>query len=237
MSPRIVEIRQNILKQNDVLARELRRRYEEAGVFVVNLVSGPGSGKTALLEATLSAMRENHTVAALTGDLATDNDARRLARSGAPVRQISTGTVCHLDAKMIEESLGGWELDALDFLFVENVGNLVCPASYDLGESLRVVLLSVTEGEDKPLKYPTLFHSADVAVITKCDLAGAVGFDRAAAFANLARVAPAIRILETSARTGSGVAAWLRYLEAVARTPRPSQPTGYVERPSAPAPQ
>jgi hydrogenase nickel incorporation protein HypB len=216
MSPRIVEIRQNVLKQNDTLARALRRRYEEAGVFVVNLVSGPGSGKTALLEATLSALRRDHAVAALTGDLATDNDARRLARSGAPVRQISTGTVCHLDAKMIEESLSGWELDALQFLFIENVGNLVCPASYDLGESLRVVLLSVTEGEDKPLKYPTLFHSADVAVITKCDLSDAVGFDRAAAFANLARVSPAMRVFETSARTGDGLDEWLQFLAAAA---------------------
>lgn len=213
MSPRIVEIRQNILKQNDLLARELRSRYQAAGVFVVNLVSGPGSGKTALLESTLSAMRGNYSVAALTGDLATDNDARRLARSGAPVRQISTGTVCHLDAKMIDESLAGWELDALEFLFIENVGNLVCPASYDLGESLRVVLLSVTEGEDKPLKYPTLFHSADVAVITKCDLSDAVGFDRAAAYTNLARVAPAIRVFETSARTADGLGEWIEYLK------------------------
>src|SRR5689334_15493681 len=137
MSARIVEIRQNILKQNDLLARALRRRYEGAGVFVVNLVSGPGSGKTALLELTLSALRVDHEVAALTGDLATDNDARRLARSGAPVRQISTGTVCHLDASMIEQSLHGWDLAAIQFLFIENVGNLVCPASYDLGESLR----------------------------------------------------------------------------------------------------
>ena len=216
MSPRIVEIRQNILKQNDLLARALRHRYEEAGVFVVNLVSGPGSGKTALLEATLAAMRHDHSVAALTGDLATDNDARRLARSGAPVRQIATGTVCHLDAKMVEEALSGWELATLDFLFVENVGNLVCPASYDLGESLRVVLLSVTEGEDKPLKYPTLFHSADVAVITKGDLAAAVGFDRAAAYENLARVSPAMRVFETSARTGAGLGEWLQYLTAAA---------------------
>ncbi|HEY2378733.1 MAG TPA: hydrogenase nickel incorporation protein HypB [Gemmatimonadaceae bacterium] len=217
MSPRIVEIRQNILKQNDLLARELRRRYAEAGVYVVNLVSGPGSGKTALLEATLSALKRDHAVAALTGDLATDNDARRLARSGAPVRQICTGTVCHLDAKMIEESLAEWELDALRFLFIENVGNLVCPASYDLGESLRVVLLSVTEGEDKPLKYPTLFHSADVAVITKCDLADAVGFDRSVAYDNLGRVSPTIRVFETSARTGEGVAQWLQYLESCAQ--------------------
>jgi hydrogenase nickel incorporation protein HypB len=217
MPPRIVEIRQNVLKQNDLLARELRRRYEDAGVFVVNLVSGPGSGKTALLEATLTTLARDHAVAALTGDLATDNDARRLARAGVPVRQISTGTVCHLDAKMVGDALADWDLRALDFLFVENVGNLVCPASYDLGEQLRVVLLAVTEGEDKPLKYPTIFHSADLAVITKSDLADAVDFDRAAAHANMRSVAPEIEVLETSARTRDGLDRWLDRLTQGAR--------------------
>ncbi|MDQ6612857.1 MAG: hydrogenase nickel incorporation protein HypB, partial [Gemmatimonadota bacterium] len=159
MSPRIVEVRQNILKHNDVQARELRARFNAAGVFVTNLVSGPGAGKTALLEITLRELRTRHRVAALTGDLATDNDAQRLARSGAPVRQISTGTVCHLDADMVTHALANWDPGELDFLFIENVGNLVCPASYDIGEHTRVVLLSVTEGEDKPLKYPTLFNS------------------------------------------------------------------------------
>ncbi|HEY2853756.1 MAG TPA: hydrogenase nickel incorporation protein HypB [Gemmatimonadaceae bacterium] len=212
MSPRIVEIRQNVLKQNDLLARELRRRYATAGTFVVNLVSGPGSGKTALLEATLAALRHEFRVAALTGDLATDNDARRLARAGVPVRQISTGTICHLDASMIVDSLAEWDLAELDFLFVENVGNLVCPASYDLGENLRVVLLAVTEGEDKPLKYPTIFNSADIAVITKSDLARAVEFDRDAAYANIRSVGPALEIVETSARTGDGLDAWLSTL-------------------------
>jgi hydrogenase nickel incorporation protein HypB len=213
VQPRIVEVRQNILKQNDLLARALRARYAAAGVFVVNLVSGPGTGKTEFLEATLTRLHGRYRVAALTGDLATDNDAKRLARSGAPVRQISTGTVCHLDATMIETALCDWELDALDFLFIENVGNLVCPASYDLGEHLRAVLLSVTEGEDKPLKYPTIFNSADLAIVTKIDLADAVGFDRDAAYANVHEVRPGLEILETSARTKAGLDRWVELLE------------------------
>jgi len=153
--PRIVEVRQNILKKNDLLARELRDRFRAAGVLVVSLVSSPGAGKTALLERTLTAMAATLRVAAVVRDLQTDNDARRLASTGVPVRQITTGTVCHLDAEMINAALERWPLESLDVLFIENVGNLVCPASYDLGEVLRVVLLSVTEGEDKPLKYPS----------------------------------------------------------------------------------
>ena len=152
--PRIVEVRRNILKHNDAVARVLRARFQDAGVFVVSLVSSPGSGKTAFLEKTLTLLKHTHRPAALVGDLATDNDAARLARSGAPVRQITTGTLCHLEAAMVERALADWSLPELDFLFVENVGNLVCPSSFDLGENLRLVLLSVTEGEDKPLKYP-----------------------------------------------------------------------------------
>ncbi len=175
--PRLVEVRKNILKQNDLVARALRQRFRDAGVFVVSLVSSPGAGKTSLLEQTLTRLHPRFRVAALVGDLATENDAARLARSGAPVRQITTGTVCHLEAAMVETALDGWALDELDFLFIENVGNLVCPASYDLGESMRFVVLSVTEGEDKPLKYPTIFNTSDVALVTKIDLAEPVGFD------------------------------------------------------------
>jgi hydrogenase nickel incorporation protein HypB len=207
--PRIVEVRQNVFRQNDATARELRAGFRGAGVFVVSLVSSPGSGKTTLLEKTLTAMQKHWRVAALVGDLATENDARRLARSGAPVRQIVTGTVCHLDAAMVRRSLEGWKLDDLDFLFIENVGNLVCPASYDLGEDLRVVLLSVTEGEDKPQKYPTIFHGADLAVITKADLAEAVEFDRAAACEAIRAVSPGLPLLEVSAKTGAGMDAFL----------------------------
>jgi hydrogenase nickel incorporation protein HypB len=213
-SPRILEVRKNILKQNDETARVLRKRFEDAGVFVVNLVSSPGSGKTAFLESTLTKMRPEFRVAALVGDLATENDAKRLARSQAPVRQITTGTICHLEAAMIENNIQDWNLDELDFLFIENVGNLVCPSSYDLGESLRVVLLSVTEGEDKPLKYPTIVNSADVAVITKADLSDAVEFDWPAASRNLQAVRPGIEILGVSAKTGAGMDDWYRYISA-----------------------
>ncbi|HWB54153.1 MAG TPA: hydrogenase nickel incorporation protein HypB [Tepidisphaeraceae bacterium] len=213
MATRLVEVRQKVLKQNDVTARALRERFAEAGVFVVSLVSSPGSGKTAFLEETLKRTGKNHKVAALVGDLATDNDAQRLARSGAPVRQISTGTVCHLEAEMVQKALEGWKLEELDFLFIENVGNLVCPATYDLGENLRLVLFSVTEGEDKPLKYPTIFNTADVAVITKMDLAVAVEFDAAAAHRSIESVRPGMRVLELSAKTGVGMDAWLECLE------------------------
>ncbi|MEO8593876.1 MAG: hydrogenase nickel incorporation protein HypB [Candidatus Solibacter sp.] len=213
-SPRIVEIRQNVLRKNDLEARQLRAEFQAAGTFVVSLVSSPGSGKTRFLEATLGPLRAQHRVAALVGDLATENDAMRLARSGASVRQIVTGTVCHLDAQMVRRALEGFTPDPLDYLFIENVGNLVCPAAYDLGEALRVVLLSVTEGEDKPLKYPTIFNGADLAIITKSDLADAVEFDRAAAYANLRAVQPALGILEVSAKTGYGMDAWFELLAA-----------------------
>lgn len=214
--PRLVEVRQKVLKQNDLLARELRQRFREAGVFVVSLVSSPGAGKTALLEKLLTELRRSARVAALVGDLATDNDAARLARSQAPVRQIVTGTVCHLEAAMVESALDGWNLDELDLLFIENVGNLVCPSSYDLGEDLRLVLMSVTEGEDKPLKYPTIFNTADVAVITKMDLAAAVEFDLPAARENIERVRPGIRLLQVSSKTGEGMGELTEFLASKA---------------------
>ena len=211
--PRLVEVRKNVLRQNDVLARALRERFREAGVLAVSLVSSPGSGKTAFLEKTLRLLHPRYRVAALVGDLATENDAARLARSQAPVKQIITGTVCHLEAAMIQNALNGWDLHELDFLFIENVGNLVCPSSYDLGEDLRFVLLSVTEGEDKPLKYPTIFNSADVAVITKSDLANAVEFDEPAARRNIQAVRPGMEVFKLSAKTGEGMTAYLEFLE------------------------
>jgi hydrogenase nickel incorporation protein HypB len=211
-SPRLVQVRQHLLKKNDLDARGLRSRFQKAGVHVVSLVSSPGSGKTAFLEQTLANLAASHRVAGLVGDLATENDARRLARSGVPVRQIVTGTVCHLDAAMVGSALADWTLEDLDFLFIENVGNLVCPSSYDLGEALRLVLLSVTEGEDKPLKYPTIFNTADVAVVTKQDLAEAAGCDLAALRENIQRVRPGMRIFEVSSRTGVGIAEWLQFV-------------------------
>jgi hydrogenase nickel incorporation protein HypB len=219
---RLVEVRQNVLKKNDLLARQLRARFHEAGVFVVSMVSSPGTGKTALLEKTLAQLRTRYRVAALVGDLATENDAVRLARSGAPVKQITTGTLCHLEAAMIESALGGWNLNELDYLFIENVGNLVCPSSYDLGEDLRIVLMSVTEGEDKPLKYPTIFNTADVAVITKMDLASAVDFDNVAANYSIESVRPGMEILAVSAKTGQGMDSYLRYFESRRAASRPS---------------
>jgi hydrogenase nickel incorporation protein HypB len=212
---RLVQVRQRVLKHNDEVARRLRDQFRSAGVFVVSLVSSPGAGKTAFLESVLTRLRtDGGRVAALVGDLATDNDARRLARSGAPVRQITTGTVCHLEAAMVENALADWDLAALDFLFVENVGNLVCPATYDLGESLRLVLFSVTEGEDKPLKYPTIFDTADVAVITKIDLAAAVEFDAAAARRSIQAVRPGMTVFDISAKTGRGMDEWIAYLRS-----------------------
>ncbi len=211
-TPRIVEVRQNVLKHNDEVARELRQQFQDAGVFVVSLVSSPGAGKTAFLEKTLTLLKQKYCPAALVGDLATDNDAARLARSRAPVRQINTGTLCHLEAAMVRGALDGWNLADLDFLFIENVGNLVCPSSYDLGEDLRVILLSVTEGEDKPLKYPTIFNTADVAVITKIDLADAVEFDRAATHSNIQAVRPGMRVFEVSSRSGEGLDKWMEFV-------------------------
>jgi hydrogenase nickel incorporation protein HypB len=217
MNPRIIEVRQQVLKQNDLIARSLRQRFQDAGLFVVSLVSSPGAGKTSFLEKTLSLMGRTNRVAALVGDLATDNDAQRLARSGAPVRQITTGAVCHLEAEMIAKALDGWRLDALDFLFIENVGNLVCPAGFDLGESFRLVLMSVTEGEDKPLKYPTIFNSADVAIITKCDLADVVEFDGVVAQRNIQAIRPGMAIREVSAKTGAGMDEWIQWLRSLRR--------------------
>ncbi|MCC6364202.1 MAG: hydrogenase nickel incorporation protein HypB [Bryobacterales bacterium] len=213
MSTRVLEIRKGVLNKNDLLAAALRERFEAAGVTVFNLVSSPGAGKTALLERTLRTLiAEGRRAAALVGDLETDNDARRLAASGAPVRQIMTHGCCHLEANMISTHLEGWDLAALDVLFIENVGNLVCPASYDLGEHSRAALLSVTEGEDKPLKYPGMFNSSDVAVLTKMDLAAACEFDLDAAVRNIHAVRPGMRIFETSAKTGLGIDEWIHFL-------------------------
>jgi hydrogenase nickel incorporation protein HypB len=210
---RIEQIRQNVLKKNDLLAAELRNRFSGVGVRVINLVSSPGAGKTSLLEYTLRELQPRFSVAALVGDLATDRDAQRLSRAATKVQQITTGTVCHLDAEMIGTAIADWQLELLDFLFIENVGNLVCPASYDVGETMRAVLLSVTEGEDKPLKYPTIFNSADFAIITKIDLAEAVGFNRDEARKNIHEVSPDLPIVETSARTGIGMDLWMDRLE------------------------
>ena len=226
-NPRLVDVRQKVLSKNDLLARALRERFRDCGVFVVSLVSSPGSGKTAFLAKTLSLMRSNYRCAALVGDLATENDAARLAHCHIPVKQITTGTLCHLEAAMIESALADWDLKQLDFLFLENVGNLVCPSSYDLGENLRLILMSVTEGEDKPLKYPTIFNSADIAVITKSDLAVAVEFDEKLAYTNILAVRPGMLVLSVSAKTEQGmqlVVDTLKMKQQTLRSCRPSLP-------------
>ncbi len=207
-------MRRKVLKENDLLAGRLRERFQNAGTRVISLVSSPGSGKTTLLERLLTDLRREHRVAALVGDLATENDAARLARSGAPVKQITTGTVCHLDAAMVERALCDWPLEELDYLFIENVGNLVCPSSFDLGEDLRLVLVSTTEGEDKPLKYPTIFNTADVAIITKMDMAEAAGIDMDLLLRNIHGVRPGMPILKVSSRSGQGIGDLEQFLTA-----------------------
>lgn len=212
--PRILEVRTKILKKNDETARSMRADFASQRVLVTNLVSSPGTGKTSFLLETMKALlQDGQRVAAIVGDLETDNDARRLAASGAPVRQIMTHGCCHLEADMVRDRLAGWDVAEFDYLFIENVGNLVCPTSWDLGESVRAALLSVTEGEDKPLKYPGLFNTSDVAVITKMDLSAACEFDREEALKNIESVRPGMAVLETSAKTGQGMDAWIDYLK------------------------
>jgi hydrogenase nickel incorporation protein HypB len=207
---RVVQVQRSLMAHNDEVAAANRDAFR--GSLVLNVVSSPGSGKTALLERTVRDLAGELSVAVVVGDLETDNDAVRLHDAGAPSVQIVTGTVCHLEAEMVARAAEGLELAGLDLLVIENVGNLVCPAAWDLGEDLRVALLSVTEGEDKPLKYPRIFKDADAIVVTKADIAGAVEFDRGRALANLRSVAPGALVFELSAKSGAGMAAWLDYL-------------------------
>jgi hydrogenase nickel incorporation protein HypB len=209
---RVLEVRQAILEKNDRLAERNRGFFHARGLLVLNVLSSPGSGKTTFIRETVRWLAKRLKTGVIVGDLATDNDAQRLRESGAPVVQITTGTVCHLEAEMVARALKELDLNGLELLIIENVGNLVCPASYDLGEDLRVVLLSVTEGEDKPLKYPPLFQSAAVAVVSKLDLAAACDYNREAALANLRRLAPQAPVYEVSAKTGQGLDAWCEFL-------------------------
>ncbi|HXU16214.1 MAG TPA: hydrogenase nickel incorporation protein HypB [Terriglobales bacterium] len=208
-----VTLEKKILSENDRIAGDLRNRLAESGTLCVNLISSPGSGKTTLLERTLDRLPRNYRVAVLTGDIQTENDANRLKRFGFPVKQITTGGTCHLDARMVERNLTDWTLDHLDFLFIENVGNLVCPASYDLGEAAKVVLLSVSEGEDKPLKYPAIFFKSELVIITKTDLLPYVPFNLVAAEENTRRVHPGSEIMRLSCINDDGVEGWLDWLQ------------------------
>lgn len=208
-----VPLEKKVLSENDRVAKTLRDRFRANGTFCVNLISSPGAGKTTLLERTLERLPRNQNIAILTGDIQTENDANRLKRFGFPVKQITTGGTCHLDAPMIERNLAGWPLDRIELLFVENVGNLVCPASYDLGEAAKVVLLSVAEGEDKPLKYPSIFFKSELVVITKTDLLPYVPFSLAAAEENTRRVHPGVEIVRVSCVKGDGIEVWLDWLQ------------------------
>ena len=208
-----VPLEKKVLSENDRVAAELRERFRENNVLVVNLISSPGSGKTTLLEKTLAAFPRDERVAVLTGDIQTENDANRLKRFGFPARQITTGGTCHLDARMIEKHIADWRLDELNLLFIENVGNLVCPSSYDLGEAAKIVLLSVTEGEDKPLKYPAIFFKSELVIITKTDLLPYVPFDIQKAEENARKVHPGVEIVRVSCTAGDGMEDWLQWLE------------------------
>jgi hydrogenase nickel incorporation protein HypB len=219
-----VPLERKVLSENDRIAAELRSAFERSGVLCLNLISSPGAGKTSLLERTLESFPPSTRVAVLTGDIQTDNDAARLARFGFPVRQITTGGTCHLDARMIERALAEWKLEELDLLLIENVGNLVCPASYDLGEAAKIVVLSVAEGEDKPLKYPAIFFRAELLVLNKIDLLPYVPFDLARARDNARRVHPGMVILEVSALTGIGLTGWQEWIEKRLAALRPAMP-------------
>ena len=210
----VVPVEKKVLNENQRLAAVLRDRFAASGTLVVNLISSPGSGKTRLLERTLELLPEGTRAAVLTGDIQTDSDAARLSRFGYPVRQITTGGTCHLDAKMIERHLEGWDLDDLEILFIENVGNLVCPSSYDLGEEAKIVLLSVTEGEEKPLKYPSIFFKSKLILMTKIDLLPYVPFDLELAKKNARSVNAEADIVEVSCQTDQGLREWMTWLEA-----------------------
>ena len=225
-----LKVEEKVLNENQRLAAELRRRFRDHHVFCINLMSAPGSGKTSLLERTLAALPGSTRIATLTGDIQTENDAKRLARAGFPVKQIVTGGTCHLDARMVTNAIAGWDLDQIDTLVIENVGNLVCPSSYDLGEHAKIVMLSVTEGEDKPLKYPSIFVKAELCVINKVDLLPYVSFDLEQAKANARRVHPDMEIIETSCTTESGLQQWLGWLEQ-----RRQRALRLVDAPAVPA--
>jgi hydrogenase nickel incorporation protein HypB len=223
---RVLEVRQAILEKNDRLAERNRGFFHARGLLVLNVLSSPGSGKTTFIRETVRRLGKRLKTGVIVGDLATDNDAQRLRESGAPVVQITTGTVCHLEAEMVARALKALDLTGLELLIIENVGNLVCPASYDLGEDLRVVLLSVTEGEDKPLKYPPMFQSAGVAVVSKLDLAAACDFNRDLVTNNLRRLAPKAQVFEVSAKTGQGMDAWCEFLVQQQQAMKSRDPLG-----------
>jgi len=217
-------LEKKVLSENDRLAANLREHFRDHGILCLNLISSPGSGKTSLLERTLEALPRSERAAVLTGDIQTENDANRLRRFGFPVKQITTGGTCHLDAQMIARHLADWKLEDIDLLFIENVGNLVCPSSYDVGEAAKIVMLSVTEGEDKPLKYPSIFFKSELLVLNKVDLLPYVPFNIAAAEENARRINPGIEIVRVSCTTGDGLAEWMTWLDRKRKALRVGSP-------------
>lgn len=208
-----IKLEKKVLSRNDILAEELRTLFKDKGIAVMNMVSSPGSGKTSLLEKTLGSLSKELSIGVIEGDIQTENDALRIAATGVPVHQIQTGGACHLEADMVRRALDHFDLDSLDLMIIENVGNLVCPSAFDLGEGMRVSLISVTEGDDKPLKYPAMFHSADVMVINKMDLLPYCDFSVEKVIENARSLKPGIRILETSCRTGDGLDGWSSFVK------------------------
>lgn len=208
----VVDVNLSLTARNDRLAERNRGFFQGKGILAINIVSSPGSGKTTLIEKTVEMVSEQLKVAVIVGDLETANDAVRIRKKGAVSIQVTTGTVCHLDAEMVARSLESLDLDGVGLVIIENVGNLVCPASFDLGEALRVVMLSTTEGEDKPLKYPPIFSNADVVILNKIDIAEAVDFNRQIALRNIHQVVPAAKLLEVSAKTGLGMESWIEFI-------------------------
>lgn len=213
----VVKIERKVLKKNDELAQENRQQFRQRNLMVLNLLSSPGSGKTTLLEKTLERLSKEIKIGVIEGDVQTDNDAQRIARFGVPTVQIVTNGGCHLDAKLVQEALQGISLDELQLLFIENVGNLVCPANYDLGEDKKLVIISTTEGDDKPLKYPAMFRVSEVCVINKTDLLEFVDFDVDKCKKNALQINPQLQFFELSARTGEGMDAWINYLRELIR--------------------
>jgi hydrogenase nickel incorporation protein HypB len=207
-----IKLEQKVLSRNDIIAKQVREIFRTRGIAVFNMVSSPGSGKTSLLEVTLEELSKDLSIAVIEGDIQTQNDAKRIAKTGVPVHQINTGGACHLEALMIKDALENFDLDSTDLMVIENVGNLVCPSAFDLGEGARVVLISVTEGDDKPLKYPAMFHTSDVLVINKMDLLPYTDFSVKQVIQNARSLKPDIHIIKTSCRTGDGLEDWMDWV-------------------------
>jgi hydrogenase nickel incorporation protein HypB len=208
-----ISVRKNVFAENDLIAAKLRERFSKNKIFVINIISSPGSGKTTLLEKTIIALKDKLNIQIIVGDVQTENDAGRLRKAGGKAVQIQTNGACHLDARMIQKILDGMEFDGPGLLIIENVGNLVCPASYDLGEDVKVVILSTPEGDEKPLKYPAVFHRAGLMIITKTDMLELSNFDPRAAYRNAAQINPSIKCIKLSAKTSEGMQSWFDWLK------------------------